>query len=90
MVESPQQIYVHDRRVIEDDGEEKYEVSLNTRGETPPYAREAIYDEVYRAGVDPAVLHEEVDSDIGKVFFTDHDGVDYVELADWVVEQYGN
>lgn len=88
MVESPQRVYVHDAYKIQDDGEEVYEVSLNTRGETPPSCRDRIYELVWDEGVDPAELFESVEKDIGTVWFTSDDEVDRVELEDWVVEEF--
>jgi hypothetical protein len=88
MVESPQVVYVHDRHRIQDDPE-LFEVSLNTRGETPANgAREEIYEEVYRSGVDPAQLHKYEDTNIGKVWFNEDDTVSHIELDDWVVEEF--
>lgn len=88
MVESPQRIYIHDSHNIQDDGEELFEVSINTRDTTPPNAREKIYEEIYNLGVDPALLHNELNEDIGTVYFNSDDTVDKVELADWVIEEY--
>lgn len=90
MVESPQRIYVHDSTVIQDDGETLHDVSLNTRDETPSGEREALYEAVYNAGVDPALLHDEIDADIGQVWFNEDDTISHVELEEWVLEEYGN
>ena len=83
-----QRVYVHDSHTVRDDGEESHDVVLNTRGETPQGTREEIYDEVYSSGVDPAMLHGRVNSDIGTVRFTEDGGVETVVLDEWVIEEY--
>jgi len=90
MVESPQQVYIHNTYKIQEDPE-LFEVSLNTRGETPSNgAREAIYEKFYQSGIDPALLHTYEDKNIGQVWFTESDEVSHVKIADWVAEEFLN
>lgn len=64
-------------------------MSLNTRGTIQAGERAVLYEVVYSAGVDPDLLYEEVNSEIGRVWFDEDDAVSRVELDEWVVEEYG-
>ena len=88
MVESPQIIYVHDSYKIQDKCE-KWDISLNTRGEAPSKARSELYKTIDHYGVDPAKLYKYTDKDIGKVWFDQSGNVDRIRIYEWVFDEAG-
>lgn len=81
-MEDKQKIYVH---VVEyNDGPD---VSLSTRGETPPSAHAEIKEKILNMGVSVDDMGDEVDKNIGEVVFNGED-VEEVTLYDWVTEEY--
>lgn len=86
MAHRTETIFVADARQIMDDGP-AWAVTLNTTGTTPN--REALYEAVYDAGINPDDLHDHEDKDIGTVAYDVDGDIVGVDLDEWVLKEYG-